>query len=172
MKDTMDLKHVPLSNFDLIELEPNIKITLSNDLGTLRNADELVNQQGVGVLLFQFPPTKNGHWLGLIRKRDTFEVFDSFGNTLKSLPKDLRIKDVGQSQQLEDLIRKSGYKLIQNRKRLQGEDASCGRWVMLRLLFHQYSIDEFHQILKQFKDELHIDPLKLAILSTFDINMT
>ena len=70
------------------------------------------------------------------------------------------------------MIRKSGYKLIQNRKRLQGEDASCGRWVMLCLLFHQYSIDEFHQILKQFKDELRIDPLKLAILSTFDINMT
>ena len=35
MKDTMDLKHVPLSNFDLIELEPNIKITLSNDLGNI-----------------------------------------------------------------------------------------------------------------------------------------
>ena len=118
------------------------------------------------MLLFRFPPAKNGHRLGLTRKRDTFEVFDSFGNTPRSLPEDLGTRDVGQNHQPEDLARKSGHELIRNHERPRGEDASRGRRVMPRLPFRRCSAGEFREILGQLGEELRVDPLGLAILGT------
>lgn len=165
------LKDYSLSNYDILDIEPNIKITLSSNVSNLRYADEMVNQQGLGILLFQFPNEKNGHWMGLIRKGDTFEVFDSYGNTLSTLPKALHIPDDGTGREIENLIKNSGYKIIFNPTKLQKDDNTCGRWVLLRLLFSKYKIVDFLKILRDIEDVLHIKPLQLAMLNSVDIDL-
>jgi hypothetical protein len=167
------LKSYSLSNFDLKHLDPNIKITLSDDLPHIRFADELVNQQGIGILLWQFGPNaKAGHWLGLIRSSsdNTFEVFNSYGGSFSSINKQLQIGNGGATPStLTSIIKSSGYRLIAPSHRFQAkraDDNTCGRWVALRLLFHRYDISEFRSILSTISRELGIHPLDLAILNS------
>ena len=169
------LKSHSLSNFDLKHLDPNVKITLSDDLPHIRFADELVNQQGIGIFIMavRFAPHANaGHWLGLIRSSsdNTFEVFNSYGGSFSSINKQLQIGNGGASPStLASIIKSSGYRLIAPSHRFQAkraDDNTCGRWVALRLLFHRYDISEFRSILSTISRELGINPLDLAILNS------
>ncbi len=167
------LKSYSLSNFDLKHLEPNITITMSDDIPYIRFADELVNQQGIGIMLWKFSPGANsGHWIGFIRNdtNNTFEIFNSYGGRFNTINTQLKIGSSGANpNMLMNLIRNSGYKLILPHGRFQAmktDDNTCGRWVALRLLFHRYSINEFKNVLQTISRELKINPLDLAILNS------
>ena len=77
---TENLKEYPLSNYDLKQIIPDIKITTSLDLKNVRFADELVNSQGIGILLWQYKELEGQ--LGLQEKRDfrlkKFFFFENF----------------------------------------------------------------------------------------------
>lgn len=173
MRDiTTKLKTYSLSNYDLMELEPNIKITLSSTIPHKLFADELVNQQGLGIMLYQFPDVKTGHWLGIIRKGHTMEIFDSYAYPFLQLDKHLNLPKSNMPQMILDLIKKSGYTPILNKKQLQDKkigDNSCGRWVALRLLFHNYNLKDFHKALALIKKQTGIRPIDLAILNTIEL---
>eukprot|EP00466_Bigelowiella_natans_P004853 jgi/Bigna1/143221/aug1.77_g17929 len=63
------------------------RITTSADLPKLRFADQLFNGN-IGVLLW-LNEENSGHWLGLIRKQHTIEIFDSYGFPFKNINKHL-----------------------------------------------------------------------------------
>jgi hypothetical protein len=169
---TKRLKSYSLSNFDFLDIDPNVKITLSDDLKHTRFADELVNSQGIGILLWQFQKNlKDGHWLGIIRNGNEMEVFDPYGTDFKSINKHLFIKDGENPLTLIRLIKQSGYVPVFNSKKLQAKvsgDNSCGRWVALRLAFRNHKLPQFHSILTQISKSHHIKPLDIAVISTID----
>ena len=167
---TENLKEYPLSNYDLKQIIPDIKITTSLDLKNIRFADELVNSQGIGILLWQYKELE-GHWVGLIKHpNNNFEIFDSYNFPFKQINQKLK-SNLGVSPNvLTNLIQKSGYKPVFNTKRLQSlskNDNSCGRYVILRLCFYQYDIKTFHKILNEIQTKYKINPLELSVLTTF-----
>ena len=170
---TQKLKSYPLSNYDIYDIEPNIKFTLSTDLKFKYFADELVNSQGIGVLLWLYKPNE-GHYFGVIRDKETkqFEIFDSYAfNPFKNINNFLGSSNMGVKPDiLLNLIKKSGYKPVFNMKKLQSfknNDNSCGRYVMLRLSLYKYDINTFHQILNEIKKKYNINPLELSVLLTY-----
>ena len=170
---TEKLKLYPLSNFDLKEIVPNIKITVSKDLEHIKFADELINNQNIGILLWLYGQNE-GHWLALIKDDDTkqFEIFDSYAFPFKDINKELKIKDknfVVKPSILLNIIKNSGYTPVFNNNRLQSitDDNACGRYAMLRLVFYNYDIHTFHIILKEIEKKYNINPLELSILTTY-----
>ena len=171
---TEKLKGYSLSNYDFLEIDPLVKITLSFDLRNMMFADELVNKQGIGIILWQYSKdVKSGHWISVIRQGDTFEVFDPYGFKFKDINRELNIKHGEDPNVLTNLIKQSGYRVRFNHKKLQGldvDDNTCGRWVALRLAFPNYTIHEFYKLLNEFRLKYKIDPLELAVLTTLDKN--
>ena len=169
---TKNLKSYPLSNYDILNVEPNVKFTISTELKYKRFADELVNSQGIGVLLWLYKPNE-GHYLGLIRNKATkqIEIFDSYAFSFNNINSKLGSANMGVSPEiLINLITSSGYKPVFNKKRLQSlkpNDNSCGRYVLLRLSLYQYDINTFHQVLNAIQQKHNINPLELAVLTTF-----
>lgn len=165
------LKSYPLSNYDLTNAHPNIRITTSADLPKLRFADQLFNGN-IGVLLW-LNEENSGHWLGLIRKQHTIEIFDSYGFPFKNINKHLNSQMNISPDVLLNLIKKSGYKPIFNKKiyqnRTDKSNATCGRWVLLRFAFSKYNLKEFDRILKHIKNKTCINSLELSVLYTNEI---
>ena len=169
---TQKLKSYPLSNFDIQKSEPNIVITTSKQLQQKQYADELVNQQGIGVLLWLWGDNE-GHWLGLIRNKQnrTFEVFDPYAFPFSQINKKLNSTMGLDPSILTNLIRDSGYKVIFNNRRVQSlekRDNSCGRFVLLRLALHHYNLGQFHNILRNIRQKHNINPLELSVLYTYE----
>lgn len=169
---TENLKKVPLSNFDIKALDPNIKITYSDNLEFMRFADELFfDYNNIGILLWK-TMSGRGHWLGLIRndKDKTIEVFDSYGYNFKNINKNLNSNMNLSPNLLLDLIRNSGYKAIFNKKIYQDRkdisNQSCGRWVLLRLSLKKYNLKDFNRILQIIKKKMDIKPLELSVLNS------
>ena len=162
-------KNYSLSNYDLLKIQPNIKITMSTDLSKLRFADQLFNFQGLGILLWQWSENA-GHWLGLIKKDSTIEIYDPYAFKFNKINEKLNSNMGIDPSVLINLIKKSGYKIIFNKTRnqeIKSDDSTCGRWVLLRLLFKNYNIKEFNKILKDFKKDTCLDALELATIYTY-----
>ena len=168
---TNKLKTYPLSNFDIKNIDDNINITYSNQLENLRFADLFSMTNNIGILLWLNTP-KSGHWLGLIRdnKKKTIEIFDSYAYPFNQINQKLNSQMNVSPQISLNLITKSGYKAIFNKKIYQDRkdmsDATCGKWVLLRLALHNYSLAQFDNFLKQLEKDTCIEPLELAILYT------
>lgn len=172
---TNKIKNYPLSNYDIKAINPNIKISFSTNLYKMRFADELFNNNiNTGILLWLNSP-KSGHWLGLIRnnKNKTIEVFDSYAYPFEKINEKLNSQMNISPQILINLIKKSGYKIIYNKKIYQDRndisDATCGRYVLLRILLHNYDLKKFDKFLKDIKKKSCINPLELSIIYTYDI---
>ena len=165
-----NVKGCSLSNHDLLRIQPNVKITMSTDLPKLRFSDQSLNHQGIGILLWQWSENA-GHWLGLIKNNNTVEIYDSYAFPFDKINEKLNSSMKISPNVLLNLIKKSGYKPIFNKTRNQEiklDDSTCGRWVLLRLLFKKYNIKEFNKILKDFKKDNCLDALELATIYTYN----
>ena len=168
------IKSYPLSNYDIKKINPNIKITLSTTLKNMRFIDEIFsNVLNVGIILWLSGPNF-GHWIGLIRneKNKTIEIFDSYAYPFKKINEKLNSNMNISPLVLINVIKKSGYKPIFNKKIYQNRkdktDSTCGRWVLLRLALYQYSLKEFDKYLKDIKKKYCINPLELAVITTYN----
>ena len=176
-KLTNQLKSYSMSNFDLLDIDPDVTITLSSKIKHIKFADELVNTQGIGILLWQITE-KSGHWLGLIRDRrkKTFEIFDSYAYPFLKINKKLNAQPLQDGTMINalsvvNLIKGGGYKVVFNKRQLQTferNDNTCGRWVALRLSLYCNNITEFHRILHSIEKNEGIKPIQLALLATVD----
>ena len=106
------------------------------------------------VLLYE---TKNnfGHWTSILRTPEGIEHFDSYGykpdEEFEFIPKKFRYKSNQDHKYLLDMLIKSKEPVNYSQYNLQGDlpMATCGRWVILRNLFKDLTIDQFaHMILK------------------------
>jgi hypothetical protein len=106
-------KAYPLDNSDilnLVDLEPS-NIFTSEKLESVNNIDELLDRLGRGVLLWRTEDESTGHWIALVRKGNTIEIFDPYGNKPSEWTKKLN-SEKGLNPPngvLEKLIKGSGY---------------------------------------------------------------
>lgn len=163
------LKEYPLSNSDILEmidLEPT-NIFSSPKISEVIHIDELLDRKGRGIMLYLTENDATGHWVGILKKNNTIEIFDPYGFNPNEWNEELGAKEYLNPpiKELENLIKNSGYKMIYNKKRhqpLKFGNNSCGKHTILRLLFHKFSLDEYNKIMKSFKDKYNISSDDLA----------
>jgi hypothetical protein len=158
-------KSYPLGNDDimeLIDLEPS-NIFTSEKLESVNNIDELLDRLGRGVLLWRTENENTGHWISLLRKGNTIEIFDPYGNKPSEWTKKLN-SEKGLNPPngvLEKLIKGSGYKIKINNVKHQpinnSNSATCGKHTAIRLLFHKMNLDEYNNFMKDIKKKYGIN---------------
>lgn len=154
----------PFGESDIkILLNGKIKILTYNSLESFDTIEQLLHPFGRVVLLYEWK--KNfGHWVCVFyAPNHRIEFFDPYGykpDGEKSFipPKLWRMGYL--SQLLYDASNR-GWIIEYNQYKFQkkGNDIStCGRWVVLRLLFQNYTLEEFHKIFQNLGD-VHSDDL-------------
>jgi hypothetical protein len=157
-------KSYPLGNddlLDLIDLEPS-NIFTTHQLTEHNNIDELLDRKGRGIMLFLTENDKTGHWIGLLRKGNTLEIFDPYGNKPREWEKKLNsIKGLNPPiETLENLIKGSGYKIKINNVKHQpinnSSSSTCGKHTALRLILNKLSLEEYNKFMKDIKKNIGI----------------
>ena len=145
---------VPLSNNQIIkELgPPSDDILLYKDLHKFDSIEELFLEDNLRIILIESAPSR-GHWVSLLKDKDTFIFFDSYGKSpshwvqfLKPFYRNLLGQDGDEFKRLS-----RGRKLIYNKVKFQGKNSStCGRWQVAWTEFYNrgYSLPEFQKCMR------------------------
>lgn len=157
-------KSYPLDNSDilnLVDLEPS-NIFSSDKLLNVNNIDELLDRNGRSVMLWKTENDTTGHWISLLRKGNTIEIFDPYGNKPNEWTKKLQSeKGLNPEGRLEELIKGSGYKIKINKVKHQpinnSNSATCGKHSAIRLLFHKMNLDEYNNFMKDIKKKYGVN---------------
>lgn len=150
-----ELKKIPYSEQDILNiLDGKTKIITYKDLRKYSTIDELLRPYDNVVLLYE-TKTNYGHWTCLMKRGNKIEFFDPYGNEpdyiMDLIPKKNRNKLGYDYPRLSKLLVDSKYDIVYNSKQLQKmnkDTSNCGRYVSLRLIMQDYSLDEFIKMLK------------------------
>jgi len=153
------LEQYTMTGDDIARVLGKIKITKYPDLPN-HTIDSLFDSKGRAVLLFLVQGQDSGHWMCLIRRKNSIEVFDSFGVAIDGerrwLSKEKLMEFREAAPILHDLLsgyEKSGGQVIHNTHKLQRDDTNtCGSHVCCRLLHKDTPIDAYAQQLKSKGD--------------------
>jgi hypothetical protein len=138
----MGSKSYSLSDGDIRKLlGQDISIITYPELKHLQSADDMFDDKGRCILLFLTENDHSGHWLALIKRGQTIEFFDPYGEApedQKDNVPEANLERLDESQPyLTDLIKASGYKTVYNHFGYQKDKAginTCGRHCAVRLL--------------------------------------
>jgi len=171
-----ELKEYPLSDGDIQRLLPvDTNIFTYPHLENVSHIDEVFDPHGRAIMLFLTENDKTGHWIALIRRGNTIEIFDPYGNAPSQWKKKLggSMEDNRRWRQdrplLEKKIKEAGYNMIWNKEQHQPVSRdinTCGRWAGMRLLFADYTLPEFNNIIEKIHRETGIDGDTLATALT------
>ena len=116
-----------------------VNIGRYRDLAT-RGLDALIGRFNYVVLLTPVRSETNGHWIIIIRHHDGYEFFDSYGG----MP-DQWIKN------FPPLLSKIPFQFINDHQfqSIQPNVSTCGRWVILRWMFRDISLEDFQHAFGQ-----------------------
>jgi hypothetical protein len=144
-----------LGDADMNKLLPGVPITEYQDLGS-KSLTDIVDGQGRGILFFTEKETakaKVGHWLGIVRRGTTVEMFDPYGGKGDPWQKDhtwisaRTARKLGEDRPLlAQLLARSGLTVVANPHRLQAMRSgvnTCGRHVVVRLWNNDKDADEY-----------------------------
>lgn len=165
---------VPMSNEDIKSFLGKKVATLSyNQLGEIDNLDKALNAVPFLFVLYEYKPNY-GHWTCILRSINKqgapcIEFFDSYGSKpdsqLGGFSPEIR-NEYGMSFPLvAKLLLESKYPIEYNNHKLQKHNSkiqTCGRWGMLRCMFHDMHIDEFA---KMFQNKKKYSPDQLVTLA-------
>lgn len=176
-----EIKQYPLGNDDINNLFKSLNIQPTNifttkQLGTARNIDELLDRNGKAIMLYLTESDTQGHWISILRKGNTIELYCPYGfspldwerklNARRGLNPDMNI--------LINLIKNSGYKVVYNKhkhQQISNDVNTCGRLSVMRLLSSDLDLDEYNQRLKKILGSgINVDDLASAI--TYNIIKT
>ena len=171
-----EAKEYPLSDGDIQRLLPvDTNIFTYPQLEDTTHIDEVFDPHGRAIMLFLTEDDTTGHWIALMRRGDTIEIYDPYGNAPSQWKKKLggSMEDNRRWRQdrplLEKKVKEAGYKLAWNKEQHQpvSKDINtCGRHSAMRLLFADYSLPEYNAILQKIYKGTGIDPDTLATALT------
>ena len=155
-------KEYSLSNIDIDKIfkemgEPKTEIFTYPELSNVRSIDELLDHKGRGIMLFLHTP-KSGHWIGIVKKGNTLEVYDSYGvkpdNQQDEIGADYETqKQLGQDAPLlHEIAKRNGYTILYNKDKLQpmiNGVNTCGRHAVMRVLFSDESLQNYKKKLRE-----------------------
>ncbi len=129
------------------------KIVPYSDLHKYKSINQLLKPYDSAVILYESEPNF-GHWVSLIKRKKSIEFFDPYGffpdDELKWIKPLIRIQNNADHTYLINLLLTSKIPIEYNNHALQGENPNiqtCGRWSVIRILFKNWNIDKFSQIL-------------------------
>jgi hypothetical protein len=153
-----------LSNSDIENLlDHKMNLILYPELAKFDNIDDVLGPYGACVILY-LTRHNYGHWVCIFRRPgNKLEFFDSYGlmpdDELKFVSENIRRELKQDYPHLTWLLYNSGYKIEFNHHKFQkkGSDiATCGRWVVLRLLLRDISLTQFINLFKGIKNPDYI----------------
>jgi len=128
----------PISTVDIRNIL-NTPVFQYDDLKNLNSIDDVLPREKDAVILYVRNENSNiGHWTVLSRIGDVVEYFDSYG-------------EMPQNKDVINLVRKSGYKLIINKKRFQKLQMTCGFHCIFRvfcLLYKNMNLNDYINFMK------------------------
>jgi hypothetical protein len=155
----MDLHQVEgyaLGDDDLAKIVPNTHIFTYPYLKSVKDIDEVFDDQGRALMLYLTEDKQTGHWVALIRKPDHIEFFDPYGerpdHELTWIGKGKRAELDEDKPLLSRLLREKGLPVIYNKHHFQednGDIATCGRHSATRLLFKDLSLPQYADMIKR-----------------------
>jgi hypothetical protein len=149
-----NIRAYALSDDDIRKiLGKDISIVIYDQLKHTKNIDDIFDKKGRCILLYQNQSPTSGHWVCLLKKKDHIEYFDSYGekmdDMLKEIPKDLKIRTNAENPYLTRLLKSSGLPVVYNKYQYQrdgGDVNSCGRWCIARLLYGSKDNNYFRKV--------------------------
>jgi hypothetical protein len=152
-----EIEAYPLSDSDIQQYLPDVKIYMYSDLSNYSSIDELLpNPNSYLILLYQ-DSENTGHWTCILRQNKTIEFFDPYGKypdtELRWVDNEIRENLGITGKFISNLFNKSKLKIVYNTAPYQHTGDSintCGRHVVYRLLNRNLSLKDYH---KHFKNE-------------------
>lgn len=146
------LEDKTFNDSDIRNLTGSNNIVSYHNLGRYYNVDELLDHNGVVIILYE-TSYNVGHWTTLFKiNNNTLEFFDSLGfkvdEELNEVPKNMRPVLNEMKPHLSYILDRSPYKVIQNTYPLQEYKHhinTCGRWVSARLVLRDVPLSKFIQ---------------------------
>jgi len=136
-----------------------------SELANYNSIEELLPKDRSYKIILIEENYNSGHWTCILRYGDTIEWFDSYG-----IDVDCELKFINAVKRrllgegrtiLRDLLKKTkGKKIVYNHYKFQklcNKSATCGRWVILRILMMKnffYDLEEFQKFIKKYKKEI------------------
>ena len=152
MVSSNDLKNI---------LGDDLKIINFSDLRNYKTIYDLLPKKKDYCIIFYTDDMKNGvmigHWTCLLRYKDYFEFFDSYGlsvsQELKFISPEKRKRYGEETDYLENLLKpvKHNYNHFDYQK-WDDETTTCGRWCIIRIFLFKEGIikqKDFHDYLKK-----------------------
>jgi len=146
-----------LSNEDILRItKGKVKIIEYKELHNATSLEPFLEPYGSLVILYE---TREGygHWVCLIKRGiNSLEFFDPYGFKVDeelNLINEMHIRRNSENQiqpHLTALIQSGGYRVSSNLTKLQKfkkDVNTCGRWVALRILLKNMSIEKFTKLL-------------------------
>lgn len=147
----------PISGKQIHDFIPDAKIIeYLRELESYNTIDELLAPNNKVVILYN-SAEDFGHWVALFKYNNTIQFFDSYGtfpdDQRKYTPKEF-LKKFKQIPHLTKLLLQHNGPVRYNQYRLQdSKSQTCGRWVILRLMFPELNEDEFYTLFKDIKNK-------------------
>lgn len=128
------------------------------DLKTVSNVNDLFDDLGRCVLLFDTISPYSGHWTGLIKRDNEIEFFDPYGIKYDQEKRWISKAKLKKFHETEPLLtnllnqgKQLGYKITYNSHKFQRDTEgvnTCGRWTSVRLLFRDLSATQFQKMIE------------------------
>lgn len=154
-----DITQYPLTDDDLRKLlGSDISIMTYPELKNCRDIDEVFDRKGRCMILFLNQSPNSGHWCCLIRRADSIEFFDPYGedpdDVVSDVPEPLLKRLDMDKPYLTQLLRRKGMPVYYNHHAFQNGSpnfATCGRQCAVRLMYAPKTLDEYYSIIKSSK---------------------
>lgn len=176
-EDLKEAKQYSLSNTDIEDLIGKTNIFTYPELENIRHIDELFRKGKNGVetaiMLYLTDSDNVGHWIGLIKKGNTIEMYDPYGNKPEKLNKEVggNMNYKQDPKLLRDKVEESGYNLIHNSNQHQPISPNintCGRHAVMRVMFGKLSLDEYHKKINKIAKDNGVSIDDIATALTYD----
>jgi hypothetical protein len=154
------IKGTPMSNQDIKQYFPNVKIYMYTDLKNIQNASDLfINDKYFFILYLDSP--YSGHWCCCANNKNDIYFFDSYGyapdKQLNFTPEKIKRELGTNTPYLTDLFNKSNYDIYYNDVDYQGrknlESQTCGRFCCFFLsnFLKGMKLDDFYEYMRLLK---------------------
>lgn len=161
-KELYELVKKPLSSDEMLEaLDYKCNIVKYSELKNYKNINDILGEYKKCILLYE-TKLNYGHWTCLYKnkKKNTIFFFDSYGfviddelNFIPHYNKKILNSDY---RYLTKLLYKSKCNIEYNEYELQDfspDVSTCGRWVIVRLLLNNLSVESFYNLFKNIKNK-------------------
>lgn len=151
-----EVESYPLGDDDLRRIIPNSHIFTYPYLKSVKDIDEVFDDEGRAIMLYLTDDRRTGHWTCMIRRPDSIEFFDPYGEKpdkeLLWNKSERKREELDQNKPLlSRLLRQKGLPVVYNKHKFQDEGAdiaTCGRHCAVRLLHKDISLPQYAKMIE------------------------